>query len=109
MGHTKHAATAADEVACCDAQIWNDVNAHNAQQDRSVPAAVIMHHHHFALKPRGIFVDASFRRICRAIITESEGSSHAGGITALFIDAARAARATLPAIKIKQPPCIAVR
>ena len=64
---------------------------------------------HLALLPRGIFVDASFRRICRAIITESEGSSHAGGITALFIDAARAARATLPAIKIKQPPCIAVR
>ena len=79
MGHTKHAATAADEVACCDAQIWNDVNAHNAQQDRSVPAAVIMQHHHLALLPRGIFVDASFRRICLAIITETKGSNQAGG------------------------------
>ena len=81
MGHTKHAATAADEVACCDAQIWNNVNTHThtTQPDRSVPAAVIMQHHHLALLPRGIFVDASFRQICRAIITETKGSNQAGG------------------------------
>ena len=84
MRHTKHAATAADEVACCDAQIWNNVNTHThtTQQDRSVPAAVIMQHHHLALLPRGIFVDAadaSFRRICLAIITETKGSNQAGG------------------------------
>ena len=79
MRHTKHAATAADEVACCDAQIWNNVNTHTTQQDRSVPAAVIMQHHHLALLPRGIFFDASFRRICLAIITETKGSNQAGG------------------------------